>query len=58
MKLTTSSGIFNTAWKVPNDGVFSGPYFPVFELNIGIQENTDQKKLHIWTLSKQQLIVV
>ena len=35
--------------------VFSGPYFLVFELNteiygVKIRENTDQKKLHIWTL--------
>ena len=41
--------------------VFSGPYFPVFGLNteifspysIRIQENADQKKLRIWTLSTQ-----
>ena len=25
----------NTAWKVFKYGVFSGPYFPVFELNTG-----------------------
>ena len=35
--------------------VFSGPYFPAFELNteiysVQIQENTGQKKRHIWTL--------
>ena len=38
--------------------VFSGPYFPVFELSkspysLRIQENTDQKKLRIWTLFAQ-----
>ena len=27
---------FSTAWKVPKYGVFSGPYFPVFELNTEI----------------------
>ena len=26
----------NTAWKVSYDGVFSGPYFPVFGLNMEI----------------------
>ena len=26
----------NPAWKVSKYGVFSGPYFPVFELNTGI----------------------
>ena len=31
-------------------GVFSGLYFPVFGL---IQENTDQKRLRIWTLFTQ-----
>ena len=48
-------------------GVFSGPYFPVFGLNteiysiklrkspysVQMQENTDQKKLCIWTLFPQ-----
>ena len=33
---------------------FSGPYFPVFELNTeiyrAIRENMDQKKLRIWAL--------
>ena len=45
-----------TAWKVSKYGVFSVPYFPAFELNTGIspysvrmRENTDQKKLRIWT---------
>ena len=43
--------------------VFSGPYFPVFGLNtdiysksqysVQIKENTDQKKLSIWTLFTQ-----
>ena len=49
-----------TARKVSKYGVFSGPYFPVFGLNteiysvnLRIRENTDQKKLRIWTLSKQ-----
>ena len=36
-------------------GVYSGPYFPAFGLRISpysvrMQENTDQKKLRIWTL--------
>ena len=39
-----------TAWKVSKYGVFSGPCFPVFWLNTGIQEKKDQKKLRIWTL--------
>ena len=26
---------YNSAQKVPKYGVFSGPYFPVFELNTG-----------------------
>ena len=36
-------------------GVFSGPYFPAFGLNTAVRmrENTDQKKLRIWTLSMQ-----
>ena len=33
-----------TVWKVSKYGVFSGPYFPVLELNTG---NTDQGKLFI-----------
>ena len=44
--------------KVSKCGVFSGPYFPEFGLNteryevssIRMRENTDQKKLRIWTL--------
>ena len=53
-------------WKVSKYGVFSGPYFPVFGLNTEIygvnlrisrmQENTNQKKLHIWTLFTQCLL--
>ena len=49
--------------KSVQNGVFSGPYFPVFGLNtdiyckspysVRIQENTDQKKLRIWTLFTQ-----
>ena len=55
-----------TVWKVSKYGVFSGPYFPLFRLNteiyskspysVGIQENTDQKKLCIWTLFTQCLL--
>ena len=46
-------------------GVSSDPYFPVLELNnllrkspytVRIQENTDQKKLRIWTLSRSDLL--
>ena len=33
-----------TAWKVLKYGVFYGPY------SVRVQENTDQKKLRIWTL--------
>ena len=46
----------NTAWKVSKHGVFSDPYFPVFELipySVQIQQNTDQEKLRIWTLFMQ-----
>ena len=48
-----------TAWKVSKYGVFSGRYVPVFGLNTEmygvnrIQENTNQKKLRIWTLFTQ-----
>ena len=50
-------------WKVSKYGVFSGPYFPVFGLNAErkspysgrILENTDQKKLRIWTFFTQCL---
>ena len=41
-----------TAPKVSKYGVFSGAHFPVFGL-IRKQENTDQKKLRIWTLFTQ-----
>ena len=41
--------IFITAWKVSKKGVLRGPHFPLF----WIQENTDQKKLRIWTLFAQ-----
>ena len=55
----------STAWKVSKYGVFSGPYFPAFELNterysslripysVRMRENTDQKKLRIRTLFTQ-----
>ena len=46
----------STAWKLYKYGVFSGPYFTVFWLNTEIyrlRENTDQKKLRIWTFSTQ-----
>ena len=54
-----------TAWKMSKYGVFYGPYFPVFGLNteicfvnsVQIQENTDQKKLRIWTLLTQWFIL-
>ena len=46
-------------------GVFSGPYFPAFGLNTGkspysvqIWENTDQKRLPIWTFFAQCLHIV
>ena len=41
--------------KLPKYGVFSGPYFPAFGLN-KMRENTDQKKLVIWTLFTQRLL--
>ena len=39
-------------------GVFSGPYFPAFELNtdvdlVWMRENRDQQKPRIWTLFTQ-----
>ena len=50
--------LFCTAWKESKYGVFSGPYLPAFGLNtetysVWMQENTDQKKLRIWTLFEQ-----
>ena len=49
-----------TAWKVSKYGVFSGPYFPAFGLicrispySVRMRENTNQKKLRIWTLFMQ-----
>ena len=49
-----------TVWNVSKHGVFSGPYFPTSVLNTGryfvspcsvwMRENTDEKKLRIWTL--------
>ena len=49
---------WRTAWKVSKYGVFSGPHFPTFGLNterysVQMRENTDQKKLRIWTHSTQ-----
>ena len=40
-----------TAWKVGKYGDFSGPYFPAFGLN------TYQKKLRLWTLFTQWILV-
>ena len=37
----------DTTWKVSKYGVFSGPY------SVRMRENTDQKKLRIWTLFTQ-----
>ena len=58
----TKPNVF-TVWNVAKCVVFSGPYFPTFGLNreryfvspysVRIQENTDQKKLRIWTLFTQ-----
>ena len=39
------------AWKVSKYVVFSGPYFPVFMLN------TEPKKLRIWTVFTQWMVV-
>ena len=51
------------AWKVSEDGVFSGAYFPAFELNteryrvlVRMRENADQKIHRIWTLLTQWII--
>ena len=41
----------NIVWKVSKHGVFCSPYFPVFVYEI--RENTEQKKLRIWTLFTQ-----
>ena len=52
------------AWKVSKYGAFSGPYFCTFGMNtdwtlrispylVQMRKNTDQKKLHIWTLFTQ-----
>ena len=56
----------NTGWKVSKYGVFSGPYFPhsdwirrdirilrISPYSVRMRENTDQKKLRIWTLFTQ-----
>ena len=47
----------HTSWKVSKYGVFPGPYFPTFSsispYSIRMWENTDQKKLRIWTLFTQ-----
>ena len=37
------------------NGIFSGPYFPVFSPNTG---NTDQKETRIWTLFRQCLVII
>ena len=58
-----------TGWKVSKCRVISGPHFPVFvpkyrdlwsksPYSVKIQENTDQKKLRIWTLFTQCLFLV
>ena len=53
------------AWKVSKSkyGVFSGPYFPAYGeilcislYSVRMRENTDQKKLGIWTLLTQLYI--
>ena len=44
-------GVCITAWKVSKYGVFSGSYF--FSISVWIRENTDQKKLRLWTLFLQ-----
>ena len=40
-----------TVWNVSKYGVFSGPYFSPY--SVRMRENTDQKKLRIWTLFMQ-----
>ena len=58
-KFTSTKQYSTLREKCPNTEFFSGPYFPVFGLNTEIYfgaENTDQKKLHIWTLFTQWYI--
>ena len=44
----------DTAWKVSKYGVFSGLYFLVgVSESVRMRENTDQKKLRIWSLFTQ-----
>ena len=49
-----------TVWNVSKYGVFSGLYFPAFGLNTEgkMRENTDQKKLRIWTFFTQRLYAI
>ena len=58
----------STTWKVSKQGVFSGLPFPVSFLNkkiyrdkitrlLQIRENTDQKKVCIWTLFTQDSLL-
>ena len=49
----------STPWKMSKYRVFSGPYFPHLEWILRIspylawmRENTDQKKLRVWTFSR------
>ena len=56
--------MWNTGWKVSKHGVFCGTYFAAIGLNmeriwgiflysVCMPENTDQKKLCVWTLFTQ-----
>ena len=47
MNILWTFSLSHTVLKVSKYGVFSGPYFPAFGLNM------DQKKLRIWTLLTQ-----
>ena len=57
--MDTKRTIFSLSEWSPNTEIFSGPYFLAFGLNmeipysVQIRENTDKKKLHIWTLFTQ-----
>ena len=58
---SSSICVYISAWKVSKCGVFSGTYFPALGLNTErysrMRENTNQKNLRIWTLSRNVYIM-
>ena len=58
---SSSICVYISAWKVSKCGVFSGTYFPALGLNTErysrMLENTNQKNLRIWTLSRNVYIM-